>query len=96
MVNWIALPVFILKPNLMGQTDKSNSAILRSSQLETANLWEHSASKSFGFVIRTFCGISMCKVYTLKEHKTRRIDKSGRVFYVDGRWWKKKNKKRFF
>ena len=47
MVNWIALPVLILKPNLMGQTDKWNSGILRSSQSETLNLWEHPALKSF-------------------------------------------------
>ena len=49
-----------------------------------------------GFVIWTFCGISKYKIYALKELNTRRIDKSGRMFYVDGRWWKKKNKKPFF
>ena len=96
MVNWIALPVLILNPNLIGQTYKLNSGILQSSQLETVNLWEDPAPKSFGFVIRMFCGISMCKIYTLKEYNTRRIDKSEHMFYGNGRWWKKKNKKWFF
>ena len=85
-----------LKPNLMGQTDKSNSRILQSSQSETVNLWEHLALKSFGFAIQTFCRILMCKTYTLKKHNTQRIDKSGHMLYVDGQWWKKKIRNSFF
>ena len=38
----------------------------------------------------------MCKIYTLKKHNTLKINKSGRMFYVDRQWWKNKNKKRFF
>ena len=47
-----------------------------------------------------FCNLTVLrdfdvKIYTLKEHNTRKIDNSGRIFYVDGRRWKKKYKKRF-
>ena len=66
MVNWITLPVLILKAILMGQTDKSNSGILRSNQSEAVNLWEHPASKSFQ---------EMPNAISLRDHQCVRLKK---------------------